>query len=66
SYTKAGVLDIVDANHRVGIGGTLPSYAGGGDYAEMMVFPNAKTAAEVAAIYARSKARLLPRGITLL
>ncbi|TIT24394.1 MAG: hypothetical protein E5W70_03520 [Mesorhizobium sp.] len=66
TYNQAGVLGLSDPNHRVGIGSNVPAYAGGGEFAELMVFPAAKTASQVAAIYARSKERLLARGITLL
>lgn len=65
-YNQAGVLDVQDVRHRVGIGGSTYAYAGGGEFAELMVFQAAKTSAQIAAIYARSKERLLARGITLL
>ncbi|MER8394087.1 hypothetical protein NKH10_19545 [Mesorhizobium sp. M1340] len=66
SYNQAGALDVSDLRHRIGIGGSVVSYSGGLDAAELIAFPAAKTAGQIAAIYARSKERLLARGITLL
>lgn len=65
SYTATGTRPLV-AGNPIGLGKqgsvTVPS---GLDAAEFIVFDTALTAAEMAAVYLRSKARLAARGITV-